>query len=202
MIRVQERPPPADFDARVRGPGEHAIRTRAGLPPYWRGCLDDLEREYAGICAYSGVYIDPTTGERTVDHYLAIDNDPQKTRVYDWSNYRLASLRMNRSKGVAQDVLDPFEVQDGWFQINLVSYEVVASPGLPDELARRIDATIRRLKLNNDRLCRQREADHAHLRSGEVSFEYLARYRPFLAREIQRQGRDRPGFTEAPPAQG
>lgn len=160
------------------------------LPPYWRECLDDLEREYSGVCAYSGIYIDPVTGQRTVDHYVAVENDLRRERVYDWSNDRLASLRMNRNKGTSREVLDPLEVQDTWFHINLVSYEVVPAPGLAPELASRILATRDRLKLNDFALGRQREADHADFLHGHVSLDYLKRYRPFLAREILRQTRD------------
>ena len=47
---------------------------------------------------------------------------PKSTRwrdVYEWLNYRLACSRMNSRKGVMPNILDPFEVENEWFVLEL-----------------------------------------------------------------------------------
>ena len=116
----------------------------------------------------------------------------QKSRthlVYEWSNYRLACAAMNSYKGEYGDVLDPFELQDGWFALELVEFQVVTGAGLVDRDAERVRSTIRRLHLNGSRFCRIR-AEFAEARwRGDITAEYLARHSPFVARELRRQGR-------------
>ena len=41
-------------------------------------------------------------------------------QVYEWRNYRLACSLMNARKGAVASVLDPFEIEDGWFAIEFV----------------------------------------------------------------------------------
>ena len=96
---------------------------------------------------------------------------------------------MNSYKGEYGDVLDRFELQDGWFALELVEFQVVPRAGLTDSDADLVQATIRRLHLNVPRSCRIC-AEFAEARwSGEITHEYLARHSPFVARELIRQGR-------------
>ena len=122
-----------------------------------------------------------------MDHYV-----PKSRRwdlVYEWSNYRLACATMNSYKGEHGDVLDPFQLTDGWFALELVEFQVVAGTRLADHDADRVQATIRRLRLNMPRFCRIR-AEFAEARwNGEITIDYLARHSPFVARELRRQGR-------------
>ena len=41
-------------------------------------------------------------------------------QVYEWANYRLACSLMNARKDAIASVLDPFEIEDGWFALELV----------------------------------------------------------------------------------
>lgn len=174
MIRVEPQPEPPDFDAKVRQPGLSALAELVGqpktierrgpsrkklaervedlapdaLPPFWRHCLPQLAEAYRRICAYSCHYVERTTGHGTVDHFVPKSRDARM--AYDWANYRFACGRMNARKGVAATVLDPFEVQDGWFQVELVRFQLRAAPGLPVELVARIDETIAILSLNDE----------------------------------------------------
>ena len=96
---------------------------------------------------------------------------------------------MNSYKAEYGDVLDPFELQDGWFALELVEFQVVPGAGLADNHADRVQATIRRLRLNRPRFCRIR-AEYAEARwHGDITDGYLARHSPFVARELTRQGR-------------
>ena len=202
MIPVKAAPEPSDFDRTVRQPGLRAIaemvgeaaQRRAGkpfdqvadardmipaasFPPYWREALDDLQAAYHRICAYLCVRI---STDPSVDHYVA--KSRRWDLVYEWSNYRLACAAMNSYKGEYGDVLDPFELQDGWFALELVEFQVVAGVGLADSDVHRVQETIRRLHLNVPRLCGIR-AEYAEARwSGDITDEYLTRHSPWLCR--------------------
>ena len=209
MIPVRPAPEPPDFDVRVRRPGLRAIAELVGeepqrtagrrfdkvadtreqipagsFPPYWRASLDDLQAEHDRVCAYLCVRI---STDPNVDHYVA--KSRRWDLVYEWSNYRLACAAMNSYKGEYGDVLDPFELQDGWFALELVEFQVVTGAGLVDRDAERVRSTIRRLHLNGSRFCRIR-AEFAEARwRGDITAEYLARHSPLVARELRRQGR-------------
>ena len=198
MIRVAPAPEPAHFDERVRQPGLASIArlaARAGsedaIPPdqfrpYWRFALDDLMASYNQICSYLSLRIASAVGTPTVDHMVA------KSRawdlVYEWSNYRLACSLMNARKGVA-DVLDPFEIGDGWFALELVEFQVVPGHGLPAKLRTRVVDAIATLRLSDSKCCEARAEYAQAYWDEEVSLSYLQRCAPFVAKELERQGR-------------
>jgi hypothetical protein len=198
-MHVEPQPEPADFDLKVRQPGRQALaKNPRSLPTHWRLCLEQLWEAYGGICAYLSVRIPPGTGARTVDHLA-----PRKKRpdlAYEWNNFRLVCSLMNARKGVFEDVLDPFEVEDGWFTLELSSLEVLPSPDLPAPLQEAVEQTIGRLRLN-DAQCIKARAEHydaylEHLKDtlSGISFRQLRRWNPFVAKELLRQG----VVTEAP----
>jgi hypothetical protein len=41
--------------------------------------------------------------------------------AYEWSNYRLASQKINSYKGKSTAILDPFHIQPGWFVLNFTN---------------------------------------------------------------------------------
>ena len=214
MIPVTPAPEPAAFDGKVRQPGLRAIAELAGeqptppriagqpyapvaasrdeipadkFPPYWREMLDDLMDSYHRICAYLCLYIPRGTGAPSVDH--AVAKSKRWDRVYEWSNYRLACSQMNARKGVAADVLDPFDIGEGWFALELVEFQVLPGDGLSDEVTREVANTIERLRLNDHEFCKARAKYAEDYRNRKILFDYLKRHAPFVARELQRQCR-------------
>lgn len=211
MIPVTLRPEPPDFDVAVRQKGLSALQELVGkpptikrtgrvrakvanniedinpdiLPPFWQDCLDDLHREYNGICAYVCVYIDPITGARSADHFIA--KSRRADLAYEWSNYRLASSRMNARKNDVDAVIDPFEVEENWFHLDLFSGQLFANPALDLVLQERITHTIERLGLSDSECCRVRLSFFDDYREGQISFNYVQRKCPIVACEIRRQ---------------
>lgn len=212
MIRVQPAPEPEHFDAAVRQPGLRALAEMVGepsgrkrgrsfkviaerredisgehFPPYWSKVIPDLLEAYGRVCAYVAVYIEKVTGAASVDHLLAKSKHWQD--AYEWSNYRLACSLMNARKGNAADVLDPFEIADDWFELELVGFQVMPRTDLQSDLKVRVQDTIDRLKLN-DRDCCELRAEYAESYwCGEINWPYLQRRAPFVARQMERQGR-------------
>ena len=188
MIRVELADEPLSFDTKVRQPGLRALAELAGepgLPPrkgrprepvansrsaipadkfpsYWTKVLPELRVAYGHICGYVCIYIEPVTGAASVDHMLPKSTSWQE--AYEWRNYRLACSLMNSRKNDYQDVLDPFEIGDDWFHLELVGYQVIPRTSIREEYA-------------------------SNYFQREISLDYLRRRAPFLAREIERQGK-------------
>lgn len=217
MIPVRLQPKPEGFEDKVRQPGLRCIRELLGDPdleprpgrprkkiadrledipsdalaPYWRGwCLDELYKAYDGICAYSCLEIEKVTGGRTVDHFIPLNGGAKY--AYEWSNYRLACSKINARKRDLQDVVDPFEVEDDWFELDLTDFSLRArtDSSLSDEVRGRIKTTIDRLL--SDSSIRDRHEEDFNAYMAGLPFWFLERRNPLLARELKRKGRLRP----------
>ena len=110
-------------------------------------------------------------------------------RAYEWRNYRLACSLMNARKGEAASVLDPFDVKNGWFVLELVAFQVLLGQGLNGPIATSVADTIKRLRLNDEECCNAR-AEYAEEYWGKhVTISYVRRHGPFVESELRRQNR-------------
>ena len=201
MIRVVPAPEPEDFDEKVRQPGPRAFTRLADrdyggnreavpsrkFPDHWRKSHEDLLESYHRICSYLCLYIPRGTGARSVDHM--VPKSEAWDLAYEWSNYRLACSLMNSRKGAATSVLDPFEVDDGWFVLELVEFQVLPGDGLEEAIVEDVWSTINQLRLNDEE-CRGAREEYALAYWYEgIPLDYLERHAPFVARELRRQDR-------------
>ena len=154
----------------------------------WTEALDDLMTAYDKVCAYSCFRIHPVTGSRSVDHL--VPKSQTWDQVYEWGNYRLCSSLLNSRKHNFGDVLDPFEVVDGWFVLELVGFQVLPNPTLDEGTKRQVWDTIERLGLNGADFRNSREYDVNNYENG-VPLVVLIEESPFVAKELARQGRRR-----------
>ncbi|MCI0692539.1 hypothetical protein L0337_11120 [candidate division KSB1 bacterium] len=191
MILINERPEPADFDHKVRklgreflakvpNPTEQEFKNKA----YWRKAFIDLYNAYHGICVYSSSWV-PGSGA-TVDHFLP------KARVcslaYEWSNFRLASMKLNSRKQNFLDVIDPFKIGLDWFWLGFPSMLISPNPALNPIQEKRVSETIARLKFNEDEvLINDRLHWVLEYRDTKITIDDLTRKAPFIAHELQRQ---------------
>lgn len=214
MIRVRPAAEPESFDELVRRPGHRALTRRIGeevsgpgrppkniynrredipskeFPPEWRKSIPDLLERYRHLCAYTALYIEDGTGDATVDHFVPISAD--WSLAYEWSNFRLSCGQVNANKDQAKP-LDPFEIADNWFELELVGYQVIPGTDTHDPLRALIRTTIENiLKLNSTCFRRQRSKYAEAYLTGQISFEYIERRAPFVARELRRQNKLRP----------
>lgn len=216
MIPVERATEPPSFDARVRAPGLSAIAELVGepptirrkgprrkkiaprrsaipadaFPPFWRLATPELLASYGRVCAYTCLFIWPMTGSATVDHWA-----PRSRRwdqVYEWDNYRLACSLVNSRKNDYGGVIDPLEVTDGLFALDLVSLTACPGPKAGRRRAK-VRATIKRLGLDSAEYAKELEEYFNAYMGDDLSLAQLERRAPFLARELRRQGKLRAG---------
>ena len=153
MIRFEAPDEPADFDTRVRQKGMQWMADRPGwkeleldLPSYWTDVLDELKDAYKGLCAYSCL-IESFRG--TVDHYLSKQKDHRPDLAFEWSNYRFCSATINQRKGNKDDrILDPHEVEDDWFIVQIPSMHLLMTDRVPEEVRARAEFTLSKAGIN------------------------------------------------------
>lgn len=199
MIPVLPKPEPADFDARVRQPGntwleekriELGFSANDPVPqnfPWnalWTRCIDEAHALYGGLCAYLACYMELSSGEVTIDHFQ--DKKRHQDKAYEWSNYRLSSFGRNRAKSGV--VLDPFLVREGWFHLEFTTGKIFPNPALDEETKRAVAATIKNVKLDDARCRKDRLKYFEDYRSGDITAGYLERMHPFVYQEAMRQG--------------
>lgn len=197
MIPVSPAPEPSTFDEEVRNPGlcwlaekgwaANEPPAKAGdLPPHWQKVSKDLWSTYGGVCAYLAVYFPYPLGAHSTDHFVA--KSKNAGLAYEWSNYRLSCLGANRRKGRFDDILDPFEIDDHTFELNLASGEISPNPGNSEDVIRRAEETILRLRLNDPMTKEMRAQQYEDYCRGDISVNYLERNSPFVHYEATRQG--------------
>ena len=178
MIPVKPASEPSDFDRTVRQPGLRAIaelvgeapQRRAGKPfdqvaesknmipaasfsPYWREALDDLQAAYdAGMRLPLCSHLDRSKRRSLRREVPALGSGIRVEQL----SVGVRGDELNSYKGEYGDGLDPFELQYGWFALELVEFQVVPRAGLADSDVDLVQATIRRLHLNVPRFCRIR----------------------------------------------
>jgi len=202
MIPVEKQPAPNKFAERVTvkaktflagstSPGAREINSR----PYWRDALQDLHKSYGRVCAYSALWC--PLDMATVDHFIPINAlifiNP--ALAYDWENFRLASRSMNSEKHKFQDVVDPFLVEPGWFIMDFPSLMIRSGTDLSPEDREKVEASIRRLKLNEKEKYieyrREFLKDYCELCRGSAgitpALAHLEKKAPFIAYELKRQ---------------
>lgn len=185
MIRFEPVPEPEDFQERARTPGTAWLTAHpeAKRPrDYWTPFKGALASGFRHLCAYSAMY-EPVG---TVDHFVSWHED--RSKAYEWENYSAAWANASKQKAPAATLLDPFEIEDGWFEILLPSLQLRVSETLPEEFRERAEHTLTRLHLRDDeRVMRQRQEWQRMYESGELTLEGLAKKAPLIAKAIERQ---------------
>ena len=179
MIRVDRVPEPAGFDSEVRQRGNTWLQGHSTGRPLslWSKFRDALASGFNWLCGYAAMY-EPVG---TVDHFIPISKE--RSLAYEWSNYRYASSWINsRKQGFI--VLDPYEVQNDWFEIHLPSLQLIITDKIPPALRESAKNTLTVLGLRDDeRIIRQRR--HwmiEYEQTGDIGI--LERNAPLLARAV------------------
>ncbi|MEE3716051.1 hypothetical protein V2H45_04730 [Tumidithrix elongata RA019] len=178
---------PEDFDEKVRQKGNQWLRKNPDKLPkdYWSISNSDLAKRFDDLCSYAVMRI--PSGNGTVDHYLSKKNYPHL--AYEWSNYRHAFSRINGCKqNYDTRILDPFEVDEDWFEIILPSLQLVLTPLIPQEFRDRAKFTLKQLQLQDgDWILQQRQYYYDAYKEGNMTILQLERDAPLLARALKKQ---------------
>jgi hypothetical protein len=93
MIPVKPQPEPANFNSRVRIPGQNFL-TKYPNPSkenwdkkgrkIYRNSRNQVYKQYKKICAYSAEWI--PSKNKTIDYFIPISID--KTKAFEWDNFR------------------------------------------------------------------------------------------------------------------
>lgn len=186
MIRFEPRPKPDGFEERVEKPGAAWLAANAtGRPPAdWRPFRPQLAEAFGCLCAYSAMY-EPVG---TVDHFVSVDED--RSRAYDWTNYRFCAGWLNSSKQSLRStqILDPFTVINAWFEVLLPSMQLVLTQQVPPQERERAQFVLDRLHLGHDeRVVKQRREWYRLYQEEGLSLAALARKAPLIAAAIEKQ---------------
>jgi hypothetical protein len=102
---------------------------------------------------------------------------------------RFCSGWMNSSKSNADDtVIDPLQVQDGWFEIILPSLQLRITDQVPAQLRQKAEYTLKRLHLQDDeRVIRQRREWYRMYQEGELTLVGLSWKAPLIAAAVEKQ---------------
>jgi hypothetical protein len=96
---------------------------------------------------------------------------------------------LNGRKGTYEDVLDPFTIQNGCFVLHFPSLEIRPGEGIEVDLRKQVEATIRRLGLNDEGTCLKSRFRYIEVYcKNEIAFFHLQHEAPFIAMELERQG--------------
>ena len=191
MIPVKRTLAPSDFNAKIG-----KVPKSFPLPPvsekfwlgkkHWRKVLSDLYHSYDRTCAFAAVRIERVTGFRSVEHFKPKGKYP--ALAYDWDNFRLVCGLMNGRKGDHEDVLDPFDIPENIFTLDLVSGDILVSPQCPEKIRKRAELTIARLRLGDPECCAMRSEHISKIFNNDWSYEEAKSMSPFVVASLEQQG--------------
>jgi hypothetical protein len=191
MIRVASPiVEPATFDSECRQRGRQWIsdhpKPERRPCDYWSPFREELRTGFARRCGYFAMYMH----DGDVDHFMSWANCKATSPhlAYEWSNFRFMAPSLNSKKGTLDNnLLDPFEVQDTWFEVDIPSLVLRITDQLPAHLIGKAQFTIDRLELQQGRKAvTLRWEWYEQHRSGELALAGLERNAPLVARAVER----------------
>lgn len=198
VININLPAPPPNYVADVKNPGEAFLRCTPNPTQddwrrhsYWRKIHDYLYNSHNGICLYCASWTPRNRRKEhfdytTIDHYIPKKID--KTKVYEWDNFRLCRARLNHRKADFSDVLDPCSLSNEWFILEFTTFLIKPSFGLDEQIKIKVRQTIERLELNLDTdYVNERIAIIRDYSIGTISFDFIRLKYPFIAYQMVSQ---------------
>lgn len=184
MIPVAPVPEPPDFAERAARPGAAWLAENPGAPrprDYWSPFRAVLAEGFGHRCGFTAMHLP----EGTVDHLKSYRTHPEL--AYAWSNYRYVAHWINAAKKTAE-VLDPYEVGEGWFEVLLPSLQLVMTDKVPPERRELAVRTLKALPIAHDeRVMRQRRAWYRMYQEGKLNLAGLREVAPLIAAAVEKQ---------------
>jgi hypothetical protein len=179
---------PKKFDERCRKRGEAWLAANTGYDrpyDYWTEFEPDLRDAFDGLCAYCAM----KTMKCEVDHFrpvAVLKEEGADKLAYEWKNFRYGEGLMNRKKW-KHLILDPFDVQDGWFEIELPGLQLLATDAIPQQYRDLASFTLRKLGLRDGEVVvRYRREWFQMYQRGKIPLEGLKEIAPLITAAIER----------------
>jgi hypothetical protein len=192
VIPVEPSDEPPEFEQRTRAPGRAWLATkdhlhRARPQNYWSWCDEPLREAFHERCGWLAMYI----ADGHVEHFVSWDEckHDEPELAYEWSNYRYVLPRLNSRKQKLRGLLDPFEVREGWFRVELPSLLLVCTDSIPEPIRARAQRTIDALGLvgrSDDRARRLRGRWLQRYRTNSLSLAGLREVAPLVGDAVER----------------
>jgi len=190
VIRVDRQDEPTDFDEKVRRPGNewlsdpnHLRKTRPR--DFWRACSADVEKMFHSRCGYLASVL--TSGN--VDHFVSWKRCKDRNEhhlAYEWTNFRWIHPQLNSLKG-ENDLLDPFLVEDEWFDVDLFSYRLIVHvEKIPTALQELVERTLCLLGLDAGTTAEKLRAEAVECYREGMSLDGVRRRSPLVARALEK----------------
>jgi hypothetical protein len=150
MKRFKKTAEPPNFDARCRKRGGTWLASNPVYKrpkDYWSEFEPQLRTAFLDLCGYCAM----VTLKSQVDHFVpvAVLKKASKDKdAYEWKNFRYGEGVINQRKS-NHIILDPFKVQDNWFEILLPSLQLVLTSSVPITQKKLAEFTIKRLGLRD-----------------------------------------------------
>jgi hypothetical protein len=190
MKRVKRVKEPTKFDERCRKRGQKWLQTHPIYDrpyDYWSEFEPELRAEFGGRCGYCAILI----SKGQVDHFIPVAVLKQTARdreAYEWTNFRYADGPINQKKH-KKIVLDPFKVQDDWFEIQLPSLQLVLTAAVPKSQRALAEFTIGPAGLglrDDESLIRYRRAWFEFYQTRQLTIDVLKNIAPLIAAAVER----------------
>ncbi len=205
------------FATNCRNPGNAWLAAYPDKDPHeksawWSQFKPDLAKHFECRCGWLGTSIEQ---EGIVEHYLSCGNrkdenkkstpSPHRHLAFEWSNYRYASGVVNSRKGNHDDaIIDPCEVAEGWFEVTLHGFQLLATSVIPEEHRARAETTLKTLDLRKGyhaRMARWRWYER-YWNHGNPLLDLLEKDAPLVAAAVKKaleNGDELPNPTECAP---
>jgi uncharacterized protein (TIGR02646 family) len=199
VIRIQRLTPPTRYASKVRDKGGRFLN-RIPRPSaqdfrkhsYWREVHKDLYIGYGGICAYCASWTprkqSPGVDHTSIDHFIPKSVEPNL--AYEWDNFRLCRSRLNQNKDDNTDVIDPLQVENGWFCLDFLTFLIKPNVESPMGIQNLVQQTIDRLLLNHNDYVNERVGVVREYSTDIITLTQVSEKYPFIAAEIRRQNFD------------
>lgn len=188
MIPVRNPiPEPENFDEKCRKAGNKWLDANPDCKrprDYWSPFRPALAKGFVDRCGYGAMWV----SSGTVDHFVSCNEDVKL--AYEWANYRFVEGWINSSKRnmLSADILDPFDVGEGWFEILLPSMQLALTDVVPKEFRDKAERTLMKLALRDDeRILRTRREWYRMYQEGELTLEGLRVKAPLIAAAVEKQ---------------
>ena len=195
MMRFALQPEPPEWDVRCRTRGRKWLGEHPNFKSphgYWTVFEPDLRRAFRNLCAYCAMVV--MKGE--MDHFVPVSElkkNGQEKLIYEWTNFRYGDGWLNQKK-LSQSILDPFEVEDDWFEITRPSLQLLLTDKVPHSIREKAEFTLKRLGLqNHEVVIRYRQQWFELYRSRNLDLAGLFKVAPLIARAVEKslqEGRD------------